>query len=200
MGRGFCLSGGTLDISVGDQLEIILRLLLAGLLGGLVGLERDLRDYPAGLRTMALVTLGAALFMEVSRLTGDEDRIAAQVVTGIGFIGAGVIFRQGLDVKGVTTAATIWAMAAVGLAIGRELYIVAIVATLVILVALEARSFTKRGGFEARIRGWLDTIAPPIKEDIDEARQQEQEERRRDPDTPTDDTTNYKPPWNQEQQ
>ncbi|HET9200603.1 MAG TPA: MgtC/SapB family protein, partial [Dehalococcoidia bacterium] len=71
-----------MDVSVGDQLEIILRLLLAGLLGGLVGLERDLRDYPAGLRTMALVTLGAALFMEVSRITGDEDRIAAQVVTG----------------------------------------------------------------------------------------------------------------------
>jgi putative Mg2+ transporter-C (MgtC) family protein len=187
-----------LDVSVGDQLEIILRLLLAGVLGGLVGLERDLRDYPAGLRTMALVTLGAALFMEVSRITGDEDRIAAQVVTGIGFIGAGVIFRQGLDVKGVTTAATIWAMAAVGLAIGRELYIVAIVATLVILVALEARSFTK-GAFEDRIREWLDRIAPPIKEDIDQQLEQDQEERRRDSNTPTDDTTNYKPPWNQEQ-
>lgn len=189
-----------MDVSVGDQLEIILRLLLAGLLGGLVGLERDLRDYPAGLRTMALVTLGAALFMEVSRITGDEDRIAAQVVTGIGFIGAGVIFRQGLDVKGVTTAATIWAMAAVGLAIGRELYIVAIVATLVILVALEARSFTKRGGFEARIREWLDKVAPPVKEDIDQQLEQEKQERQRDPDTPTDDDTNYKPPWNQEKQ
>jgi putative Mg2+ transporter-C (MgtC) family protein len=189
-----------LDVSVGDQLEIILRLLLAGLLGAVVGLERDLRDYPAGLRTMALVTLGAALFMEVSRITGDEDRIAAQVVTGIGFIGAGVIFRQGLDVKGVTTAATIWAMAAVGLAIGRELYIVGIVATLVVLVALEARSFTKRGAFEGRIREWLDRIAPPIKEDIDQQLEHEQQKRQRDPETPTDDDTNYKPPWNQENQ
>ena len=187
-----------MDVSTGDQLEIILRLLLAGLLGAVVGLERDLRDYPAGLRTMALVTLGAALFMEVSRITGDEDRIAAQVVTGIGFLGAGVIFRQGLDVKGVTTAATIWAMAAVGLAIGRELYIVAIVATLVILVALEARSFTKRGGFESRISAWLDKVAPPLKEDIDQQLAQEQAQRRRDPDTPTDDDSNYKPPWNQE--
>ncbi|HEX5940004.1 MAG TPA: MgtC/SapB family protein [Dehalococcoidia bacterium] len=189
-----------MDISAGDQLAIVARLLLAGFLGAVVGLERDLRDYPAGLRTMALVTLGSALFMEVSRLVGAEDRIAAQVVTGIGFLGAGVIFREGLDVKGVTTAATIWAMAAVGLAVGVELYVVAPLATLIILIALELRAFTKSERFEGGIRAWLEKVAPPIKEDIQEQREEQEEHRRRDPDTPTDDDTNYKPPWNQEKQ
>jgi uncharacterized membrane protein YhiD involved in acid resistance len=178
-----------LDVSAGEQLEIVARLLLAGFLGAVVGLERDLRDYPAGLRTMALVTLGAALFMETSRLVGAEDRIAAQVVTGIGFLGAGVIFRQGLDVKGVTTAATIWAMAAVGLAVGLELYVVAPLATLIILIALELRAFTKSEDFENGIRRWLDKVAPPIKEDIQEQRAEQEEHRRRDPETPTNDET-----------
>ena len=186
-----------MEVSAGDQIEIVLRLLLAGFLGAVVGLERDLRDYPAGLRTMALVTLGAALFMETSRLVGAEDRIAAQVVTGIGFLGAGVIFREGLDVKGVTTAATIWAMAAVGLAVGLELYLVAPLATLIILIALELRAFTKSEDFENGIRRWLEKVAPPIKEDIQEQRE-EDEQQRRDSNTPTDDDTNYKPPWNQE--
>jgi putative Mg2+ transporter-C (MgtC) family protein len=188
-----------LDVSAGDQIEIVLRLALAGVLGAIVGLERDLRDYPAGLRTMALVTLGSCLFMEVSLLVGAQDRIAAQVVTGIGFLGAGVIFREGLDVKGVTTAATIWAMAAIGLAVGAELYVAAPLGTFLVLVVLELRAFTKSEAFEGRIRQWLERVAPPIKDDIEDAKEEVAEGKARAEDKPQDDQTNYKPPWNQEQ-
>src|SRR5213592_1945308 len=115
-----------IDVSTGDEFEILGRLLLAGLLGGLIGLERELRGYPAGIRTIALVALGSCLFTDISALLGGEDRIAAQIVTGIGFIGAGVIFREGYSVRGITTAATIWSGAAIGMAVGTSLYIVAI--------------------------------------------------------------------------
>ena len=77
-----------------------------------------MRGYPAGIRTIALVAFGACLFTDISLLMGGNDRVAAQVVTGIGFLGAGVIFREGAGVKGVTTAATIWAAAAIGMAVG----------------------------------------------------------------------------------
>lgn len=127
-----------------DQLEILGRLVMAAGLGGLIGLERELRGYPAGIRTMALITMGAMLFTDVSQLLGGEDRIAAGIVTGIGFLGAGVIFREGYTVRGITTAATIWAAAAIGMAIGRELYLVAGLGTLIIFVVLEARPFTRR--------------------------------------------------------
>src|SRR4029450_1379146 len=113
-----------IDVSTGDEFEIIGRLLLAGLLGGLIGLERELRGYPAGIRTLALVALGSCLFTDISQLLGGEDRVAAQIVTGIGFLGAGVIFREGYTVKGITTAATIWAAAAIGMGVGAGLYLV----------------------------------------------------------------------------
>jgi len=91
---------------------VALRLLAAFVLGGVIGLERERRDRPAGLRTHILVTVGAALVMMLSRLVAGEDfdpgRIAAGVVTGIGFLGAGTIIRSGPDVHGLTTAATIW--------------------------------------------------------------------------------------------
>jgi putative Mg2+ transporter-C (MgtC) family protein len=127
-----------------DQLEILGRLAMAAVLGGLIGLERELRGYPAGIRTMALITIGAALFTDVSQILGGDDRIAAGIVTGIGFLGAGVIFREGYTVRGITTAATIWASAAIGMAIGRELYLVAGLGTLLVFVVLEARPFTRR--------------------------------------------------------
>ena len=127
-----------------DQLEILGRLAMAAALGGLIGLERELRGYPAGIRTMALITMGAMLFTDVSQLLGGTDRIAAGIVTGIGFLGAGVIFREGYTVRGITTAATIWAAAAIGMAIGRELYLVAGLGTVIIFVVLEARPFTRR--------------------------------------------------------
>jgi len=133
-----------MDVSTGDELEIIGRLAMAGLLGGLIGLERELRGYPAGIRTLALVALGASLFTDISRLLGGEDRVAAQIVTGIGFLGAGVIFREGYTVKGITTAATIWAAAAVGMAVGAELYISAALGAAVVFLILESRPFTRR--------------------------------------------------------
>ncbi len=133
-----------MDVSVGDQFEILARLLLAALLGAFIGLERELRGYPAGIRTIALVTMGACLFTDVSQLVGAGDRIAAQIVTGIGFIGAGLIFREGEGVKGITTAATIWAAAAIGMAIGIELYVVAIAGSGIIFALLWSRPVTHR--------------------------------------------------------
>src|SRR3989454_9286220 len=125
-----------MTVSTGDQFEIFGRLVLAGFLGAFIGVEREVRGYPAGIRTLALVALGACLFTDISRLLGGDDRVAAQVVTGIGFIGAGVIFREGLSVRGITTAATIWAAAAVGMAVGIELYIVAIFGAAIVFVVL----------------------------------------------------------------
>lgn len=127
-----------------DQLAVIGRILLATLLGAVIGMEREIRGHPAGVRTLALVALGAALFTDVSLVTGVEDRIAAGIVTGIGFIGGGVIFRTGHTVEGITTAATIWASAAIGMAVGRELYLVAGATMVVIVAVLEARPLADR--------------------------------------------------------
>src|SRR6516165_9950535 len=100
--------------------DLMLRLLLAAGLGGAIGIERELRRKPAGLRTNILIALGAALFTVMSTLLGREgrtrDRIAAQIITGIGFLGAGAIMRSGRSVHGMTTAATIWVNAAIGIA------------------------------------------------------------------------------------
>ncbi|MDP6107831.1 MAG: MgtC/SapB family protein, partial [Candidatus Brocadiia bacterium] len=104
--------------------------------------ERRQADKPAGVRTMSLVALGAALFTIISIFgfdTGDKGRVAAQIVTGVGFLGAGLIFRGGIDradVRGLTTAASLWATAAVGMAIGAGLYIVGAVATALALALL----------------------------------------------------------------
>jgi putative Mg2+ transporter-C (MgtC) family protein len=130
-------------MDAGDQLEIVARLLLAAGLGALMGMQRELRGMPAGVRTIALVTMGAALFTELSGLVGSEDRIAAGIVTGIGFLGAGVIFREGYTVKGITTAATIWSAAAVGMAVGQELYLVAVLGALIVFALLESRPLVR---------------------------------------------------------
>ena len=129
---------------IDDQLAIVGRMALAALLGALMGLERELRGYPAGVRTIALVAMGSALFTDISTITGTEDRIAAGIVTGIGFLGAGVIFREGYTVRGITTAATIWSAAAVGLAVGRELYVVATLGSILVFILLEARPVVRR--------------------------------------------------------
>lgn len=99
-----------------DFWDFVLRLAAALLLGSIVGLERQYRQRTAGLRTNALVSVGAATFVMISALdkTGDPTRVAAQVVSGIGFLAGGVIFREGLNVQGLNTGATIWATAAVG--------------------------------------------------------------------------------------
>ena len=110
-------------MSVETQADILVRLLIALVLGALIGIEREWRGHPAGVRTMGMVSFGAALFTAAGLffLPGhntDPTRIAAQVVTGVGFLGAGAIFRADQGVKGLTTAAAVWAVAAVGMASG----------------------------------------------------------------------------------
>jgi putative Mg2+ transporter-C (MgtC) family protein len=130
-----------------DGIDLFLRILLAAGLGAVVGLERELSDQPAGFRTHILVSLGAALFTiagayGVAALTGepstrfDPTRIAAQVVTGIGFLGAGAIIQQGVNVRGLTTAASLWVTAAIGLAVGIGYYQAALATTAVAVAAL----------------------------------------------------------------
>jgi putative Mg2+ transporter-C (MgtC) family protein len=134
------------DLSLG---ELVLRVALAAALGGAIGAERELRERGAGLRTHLLVSVGSALFTLVSAygftdfqfstpkgIVFDPTRIAAQIVTGIGFLGAGAIIRQGLSIRGLTTAATLWIVAAIGLAAGAGFYSAAIVTTAIVLVAL----------------------------------------------------------------
>jgi len=121
--------------------EALLRLALAGVLGGLIGLERELRERGAGLRTHLLVAVGAALFTIAGAygfggVRVDPTRVAAQIVTGVGFLGAGAIIRQGFSVRGLTTAATLWVVAAVGLAAGAGYYSGAVITTALVLIAL----------------------------------------------------------------
>ena len=129
--------------------ELALRLGLAAGLGAAIGVERELREREAGLRTHLLVSLGAALFTLVSAygwtdwhfsnrdgIVFDPTRIAAQIVTGVGFLGAGAIIRQGLTVRGLTTAATLWAVAAIGMAVGAGYYSAAVLTTGVVLISL----------------------------------------------------------------
>lgn len=118
--------------------EIVFRLFLAIILSGIIGFERELHGRPAGLRTHVLVALGAALVMLISidgfGGSGDPARLAAQVVSGIGFLGAGAILRDGGDIKGITTAATLWIVGMIGLACGNGYYIGAIITTVFVAV------------------------------------------------------------------
>jgi len=120
--------------------DVVVRLLLAAGLGAAIGVERELRQKAAGLRTNILIATGSALFtvisIELAHISGTPDRIAAQVVSGIGFLGAGSILRSGRSVHGMTTAATIWVNAAVGMAAGAGLYGMALIATIITLIVL----------------------------------------------------------------
>ncbi len=130
--------------------EFIIRILVATALGAVIGLDREYRTKAAGFRTHVLVALGSALFMIISvhgfddlpkdqmTLRMDPARIAAQVVTGIGFIGAGTIIFQKNVVKGLTTAAGLWVTAAVGMACGVGMYTLAVVSTVIVLLCFEA--------------------------------------------------------------
>ena len=121
--------------------NFILRLFIAGILGGLIGFEREFRAKEAGVRTHFIVALGSALFMLISQygFSGqfDHARVAAQVVSGIGFIGAGVIIFQKNVIRGVTTAAGMWVAAAIGLACGAGMYAVSVAAMLMTVICLE---------------------------------------------------------------
>ncbi len=132
---------------------VLLRLVVAALLGGAIGLERELDEKAAGLRTHILVAAGSALFTIVSAYgfhdflanggNVDPTRIAAQIVTGIGFLGAGVIFRQGFTVRGLTTAASLWMVAAIGMAAGAGYWKGAVIAAAVAFVSLRPLEMAK---------------------------------------------------------
>ena len=142
------------DVSISWS-HSLLRLAIAGLLGAVIGAERELDEKSAGLRTHMLVSVGAALFTLVSaygfsdiigkeKVSYDPSRIAAQIVTGIGFLGAGVIFRSGLSIRGLTTAASLWLVAAVGMAAGAGYWAGAVLGTAVGLVSLRPFEWLKR--------------------------------------------------------
>ncbi|MBQ9546285.1 MAG: MgtC/SapB family protein [Bacteroidales bacterium] len=144
------------------EIDLILRLTAAAVMGGLIGLEREYRSKEAGFRTNFLVALGSALFMILSahgfdgvigsdfaiahdnNFRLDVSRIAAQVVTGIGFIGAGTIILRKNMVRGLTTAACVWVVAAIGLACGAGMYLLAGFSTVLVLIGLEAFNFLLR--------------------------------------------------------
>lgn len=130
--------------------DVLIRLVVASALGGVVGIERELRDQPAGFRTHMLVALGACLFtlvgafgfqdltggQPVAAVNADVTRVASQIVVGIGFLGGGTILRHGATVRGLTTAASLWVTAAVGLAVGMGFYLGATATALLAVIAL----------------------------------------------------------------
>ena len=122
------------------EMEIVTKLVIAAIFGILIGLEREIHRKPAGMRTHALVCMGAALFTMLSfSFSGsnvDESRIAAGIVTGIGFLGAGIVFRAEDRVRGITTAAELWVLAAIGVAVGMGMYFAATAATVIVLILL----------------------------------------------------------------
>ena len=131
--------------------ELLLRLLLVVLVGGAIGAEREYRNKSAGFRTMILICLGSFLFTTFSIAIGADatDRIAANIVTGIGFIGGGVIFRSGTSINGITTAASIWVVAALGMGIADGYYILVLMATAIVLISLF---------LFLRVEEWLDRV------------------------------------------
>jgi putative Mg2+ transporter-C (MgtC) family protein len=137
-----------LPMELGEQLDISFRLVVASVLGAAIGLERELHAHPAGMRTHLLVSLGSAAFTVLSifffetpaapngSIPTDPSQIAAQIVSGIGFLGAGAILKYGTSVRGLTTAASLWATAGVGLAAGAGAWFVAVVTTVLIVLSL----------------------------------------------------------------
>jgi len=126
--------------------DVALKLMLAAFLGGCIGIERQMREKPAGLRTNMLICVGSTLFMTISERAGallnaDPSRIAAQIITGIGFLGAGAVLHSHGFVLGLTTAATIWVVAGVGMAVGSGFYGIAVFATLLSIATLTLMSY-----------------------------------------------------------
>lgn len=141
------------------RIELLFQLVLSVLLGGAIGLERELRGKPAGLRTNVLICMGATLFtvlsVHISAGHGDPGRIAAQILTGIGFIGAGTILHLRGSVTGLTSAATIWVVTAIGMAVGSSAYAEAVGATalvgLVLVVLRRAEAFLATKGTSSQL-------------------------------------------------
>lgn len=158
--------------------ELGIRVLVAAALGGVVGLERELSDQPAGFRTHMLVSLGSALFTmvgayglaafvpeNVDNTSFDPMRVAAQVVTGIGFLGAGAIIRQGVNIRGLTTAASLWVTAAIGMTTGIGFWLGAIFTTLGTVLALYGFKQIERKFFRPRKKGAPEAKPPEISPD-----------------------------------
>ena len=128
------------------ELESILKIFIAVLVGGLIGLERESSKRPAGLRTHILVCVASTMVMDINLMiaqqfiTADPMRLGAQVISGMGFLGAGTIIKEGPTVKGLTTAAGLWAVACLGLVIGAGFYLMALFAALVMLITLKTFS------------------------------------------------------------
>jgi putative Mg2+ transporter-C (MgtC) family protein len=126
-------------MNISMYLEEVGQISAAFAVGAILGIEREFRSKPAGFRTMILISVGSCLYTLLSKDMGSDgssDRIASNIVTGIGFIGAGVIFKEGITVNGLTTAALIWITAALGMAIGNHNYPVALVVTVIVVIAL----------------------------------------------------------------
>jgi putative Mg2+ transporter-C (MgtC) family protein len=151
-----------MPIDLAADAGFAIRLLLAATLGALVGLEREVHEHPAGMRTHLLVSLGSAGFTVLSIFAfpapgADPGRIAAQIVSGIGFLGVGAILKEGATIRGLTTAASLWAVAAVGMAAGAGAWIVAITITVIAIVSLwplrlVAERFIGRDPHTVRVR------------------------------------------------
>lgn len=143
------------------QYDVILRLVVAAVLGGLIGLEREMHQQPAGLRTHIILVLGAALAMCISinlaiqfhstATNGDPARLAAQVISGIGFLGAGAIFRFGTGVKGLTTASSLWTTAMVGLATGAGYLLIGAITTAIVLFVLKGLDIVEKKVIRGRM-------------------------------------------------
>jgi putative Mg2+ transporter-C (MgtC) family protein len=154
--------------ALGIQMEPLLRLLVALVLGAVIGWERELQHMPAGFRTHALVGLGSATFTVVSALAfagplTDPTRIAAQIVTGVGFLGGGAILHYRGSVRGLTTAASLWAVAAIGMAAGAGLYVIAVGGAVLVIVTLELLDRVEKFA-EGR---WMAKVADAVNEDPD---------------------------------
>jgi putative Mg2+ transporter-C (MgtC) family protein len=158
-------------LDVGLQADLAFRLVVSALFGAAVGVEREIHGHPAGMRTHLLVSLGSALFTVLSihgfpagqNVAVDPTRIAAQIVTGIGFLGAGAILKDGLSIRGLTTAASLWATAAIGLAAGAGQYVLATVGVAIVVFSLwplsrVAERLHGRGGQRTRLHLALERL------------------------------------------
>jgi putative Mg2+ transporter-C (MgtC) family protein len=149
------------DLTVGDTLHCILRLLAAFFAGGIIGWQREVAEKPAGLRTHILVCVGSALITIISifafgKMGSDPARITAQIVSGIGFLGAGTIFRYGPSVTGLTTAASLWAVSGIGITLGSGMFLIGFLATGLIFLTLwlleyMEKRFLKKGSLMLRL-------------------------------------------------
>jgi putative Mg2+ transporter-C (MgtC) family protein len=153
------------------------KLLLAAVLGGIVGLERELNHKPAGIRTNMLICLGSALFTLISyemasNVGGDHTRIAAQIIPGIGFIGAGVVIRERGTIVGITSAATLFVVASVGMAVGAGLYVTGIFSTLLLLTLLVVvGNVEQRTGLQLQLLNFRITTSSPDSDAMERVRQ-----------------------------